>query len=95
MRDSSSQLRTFLSQQELDEVSCLISDVKMPRMSGYELQRHLLRANVNIATIFITAHPADRRSSEALALGAVVFLQKPFDGEELLKWVEKVLRAAA
>jgi CheY-like chemotaxis protein len=82
----------FLTQQELDEVACLISDVKMPGMSGYELQRHLLKAKVHIPTIFIAAHPDDQRCSEALALGAIAFLQKPFDGEELLEWVRKVIR---
>jgi FixJ family two-component response regulator len=84
----------FLALQEPDEVLCLVTDVKMAGMSGYELQRHLVSAELRIPTIFITAHPVGRQSTEAMKLGAIAFLEKPFDGEELLEWLDKVKSAA-
>jgi FixJ family two-component response regulator len=83
----------LLARQELADVACLISDVKMPGMSGYELQHQLLKAGVHIPTIFIAAHLDHQRCSEALALEAIAFLQKPFDGEELLEWVGKATQS--
>ena len=84
----------FLREQDLSSVGCLISDIKMAAMSGYDLQQHLLEHNINIPMIFITAYTDEKRSAKALAHGALTFLYKPFDGEELLNWVSKALKAS-
>ena len=82
----------FLAQ-DVGQFACVVSDVKMPGMSGYELQRRILEKRLNISIIFISAYSDNKRMAEAMSLGAMAFLQKPFDGEELLEWVDHALNA--
>ncbi len=82
---------SFLAE-DIGRFTCLVSDVKMPGMSGFELQRHVLDRRPSLPIIFISAYPDNSRISEAISLGAITFLQKPFDGEELLGWIEKSCR---
>jgi FixJ family two-component response regulator len=70
---------------------CLIVDVRMPRMSGLELQARLKEEECNIPIIFITAHGDARMRIQAMRRGAVEFLAKPFDHQLLLKRVRAAL----
>ena len=75
----------------LYDTACLIVDVRMPRMSGLELQRQLATAQSAIPIIFITAHGNAETRARALSAGAVAFLDKPFSDEVLLRAVEAAL----
>ncbi len=74
--------------------SCLVLDVRMPGMSGLELQEFLAAAERPIPIIFITAHEDNQARAQAFQAGAVGFLQKPFDHTLLLEAVTKALEPA-
>jgi len=81
----------FLDSNELHHVSCLITDIRMPGMSGLDLQARLNADAIRIPIIFITAHGDERVRMQALRSGAVEFLAKPFDSEVLLETVRAAL----
>jgi len=81
----------FLDSNELHHVSCLIADIRMPGMSGLDLQARLNADEIRIPIIFITAHGDERVRMQALRSGAVEFLAKPFDSEVLLESVRAAL----
>ena len=81
----------FLQSQRAPETACLILDVRMPGMSGLELQRQLGAANEHIPIIFVTAYADDDVRACALAAGAVAFLSKPCREEDLLTAIEVAL----
>jgi FixJ family two-component response regulator len=83
--------KDFLASGRQYECSCLISDVRMPGMSGLELQRRLNAERLRVPIIFITAHGDERMRIQALRGGAVEFLAKPFDDEVLVKTVRAAL----
>ena len=97
MRSAGLQARSFASAEEFLEsglhpdTGCLIADIRMPGMSGLELQAKLNSENCRIPTIFITAHGDERMRMQALRAGAVEFLAKPFDDEALLDSVRAAL----
>lgn len=64
--------------------SCLVLDVRLPGVSGLEFQEQLAKANVSIPIIFVTAHGDVPMTSRAMKAGAIEFLMKPFQKEELL-----------
>jgi FixJ family two-component response regulator len=68
-------------------IACLITDIRMPGMSGLELQAKLKADLCNTPIIFITAHGDERVRIQAMREGGVEFLMKPFDGDVLLKRV--------
>src|SRR5271163_2870825 len=70
---------------------CLIVDIRMPKMSGLELQARLKEEECNVPIIFITAHGDARMRIQAMRRGAVEFLAKPFDHQLLLKRVRTAL----
>ena len=74
----------FLSSQALTKTNCLILDVRMPGMSGPELQQKLKTLGHRIPIIFITAHGDDDVIARVMADGAVVCLLKPFSEDSLL-----------
>ena len=74
------------------KAACLIVDVRMPKMSGLELQTKLKEEECNIPIIFITAHGDARMRIQAMRSGAVEFLAKPFDHQLLLKRVHTALK---
>jgi FixJ family two-component response regulator len=78
----------FLNSGQQHETGCLISDIRMPGMSGLELQSKLNSDHCPIPTIFITAHGDEKMRLQAMRGGAVKFLAKPFDGETLLDAVQ-------
>ena len=71
--------------------ACLIVDIRMPKMSGLELQAKLKEEELNVPIIFITAHGDARMRIQAMRRGAVEFLAKPFDHQLLLKRVRSAL----
>jgi FixJ family two-component response regulator len=81
----------FLQSGQQRTVACLITDVRMPGMSGLELQARLAEENCRIPIIFITAYGNSRMRSQAMKGGAVVFLGKPFDDKVLLDSVRAAL----
>ena len=83
----------FLESGAQDETACLIADIRMPGMSGLELQAQLNAERCRIPTIFITAHGDARMRMQALRAGASEFLSKPFDDEALLQIVQAALES--
>ena len=82
----------FLGSPHLGETSCLITDMRMPGMSGADLRRHLIASGQPIPTVFITAFREESAAGEAQSSGAAL-LTKPFDGEALIECVRKALRS--
>lgn len=88
---------TFASAQEFlqsprpDVAACLILDVRMPGLSGLDLQRDLTAANIHIPIIFITGHGDIPMSVRAMKAGAVEFLTKPFRDQDLLDAIHQAL----
>jgi FixJ family two-component response regulator len=81
----------FLKSGQQHQTACLITDIRMPGMSGLELQAKLNAERCRIPTIFITAHGDAKMRMQALRAGAVEFLAKPFDDEALLTSVRAAL----
>ena len=81
----------FLSKYEDAQPGCLVLDVRMPGMSGLELQEELNRRGAMLPVIFITGHGDVPMAVEALQHGAFDFLQKPFRDQELLDRVQRAL----
>ena len=83
----------FLKSGQQQKVACLIADIRMPGMSGLELQARLNAEHCRIPTIFITAHGDAKMRMQAVRAGAVEFLAKPFDDEALLESVRAALES--
>ena len=81
----------FLSSRRSDAPSCLILDVRLPGISGLDLQHELKRGKVSIPIIFLTAHADVPMSVKAMKSGAVEFLTKPFRHQDLLDAVQRSL----
>jgi FixJ family two-component response regulator len=88
---SFSSAEAFLNSSELHDTACLILDVRMPGMSGLELQHQLAVTRCRIPIILITSHEDDDARARALGAGAVAFLYKPFREEALLKAIDSAL----
>ena len=82
---------TFIESGQQSQVACLIADIRMPGMSGLELQAKLNAERCRIPIIFITAHGDTQMRMQALRAGAVEFLAKPFNDEVLLETVRAAL----
>lgn len=81
----------FLVSNRPNVPACLILDVRMPGLSGLDLQRELGEANIHIPIIFITAHGDIPMSVRAMKAGAVEFLTKPFRDQDLLDAIQQAL----
>ena len=81
----------FLNSGELERTACLIADIRMPGMSGLELQSELKKDHHRIPIIFITAQGDEKMRMQALRAGAVKFLTKPLDRGVLLDSVRTAL----
>ena len=98
LREAGLPARAFASAEEfLDSgaqhlSSCLIADIRMPGMSGLDLQARLDAEHIRIPIIFMTAHSDERIRMQALRSGAVEFLAKPFDDDVLLETVRVALK---
>ena len=87
--------RRFLAEYTPDQAGCLLLDVRMPKMSGLELQQELVARNVTLPVIFITGHGDVPMAVEAMRAGALDFIQKPFNDDELIRRVQKALEEDA
>jgi FixJ family two-component response regulator len=83
----------FLKSGQQTQTACLIADIRMPGMSGLELQAKLNAEHCRIPTIFITAHGDAKMRMQALRAGAVEFMAKPFDDDILLESVRAALES--
>jgi len=78
----------FLRSTRPDAPACLVLDVRLPDLSGLDLQRELRESDIHIPIIFITGHGDIPMTVEAMKAGAVEFLTKPFRGQNLLEAVQ-------
>jgi FixJ family two-component response regulator len=86
----------FLNSPYLQQAACLVLDVRMPRMSGTELQCYLLSQGYEVPVIFITAYVADEEAeARAFASGALAYLIKPFDEGDLLRAIHTALKSGS
>jgi FixJ family two-component response regulator len=81
----------FLASTTLDATGCLVADVHMPRMTGFELHGRLTELGHVIPTILITAYPTDAMRARALADGILCYLSKPIDDAALIRCIEWAL----
>jgi RNA polymerase sigma factor (sigma-70 family) len=81
----------FLQREPPDDPACLVLDVRMPGLSGLDLQQKLTAAGLGVPIIFMTGHGTVPMSVRAMKAGAVDFLQKPFDDQVLLDAVQQAI----
>ncbi len=82
----------FLNDYDPAHPGCLLLDVRMPLMSGHDLQNELLNRNISIPIIFISGHADIADSAKAFRAGAVDFLEKPFDNGVLLERINEAVK---
>ncbi|HJW25001.1 MAG TPA: response regulator transcription factor [Rhodocyclaceae bacterium] len=83
--------RDFLSDPQIRECGCLVTEVRMPGISGLELQIRLIRQELRIPVIFITGHGDVPMAVQAMRNGAIDFLPKPFNHQVLVDKVQQAL----
>lgn len=81
----------FLQSGHWEETGCLVLDVRMPEISGFDLQEKITRASIHLPIIFISGHGTVPMGVRAMKAGAVDFLQKPFDEQDLLDAVYRAI----
>lgn len=86
--------RTFLASYDRSRPACLVLDVRMPELSGFDVQELLNQAGAPLPVVFVSAHGDIRMSVRALHNGAVDFLEKPYDPQHLLDVVQAAQRTA-
>ena len=84
--------REFLARQRADLPSCLVLDVRLPGLSGLDLQKRMAEANLEIPIIFITGHGNIPAAVQAMKAGALEFLTKPFTDRDLLDAIEQAIK---
>src|SRR5262245_30724422 len=84
--------REFLARPRADLPSCLVLDVRLPGLSGLELQKRMAEVNIEIPTIFITGHGDVPTTVQAMKAGAVEFLTKPFRDDDLLDAIQQAIK---
>jgi FixJ family two-component response regulator len=87
--------RDFLADYDPQRAGCLVLDVRMPEMSGLDLQERLKAMGSNLPIIFITAHGDVPTAVKAVKDGAVDFLQKPFRDQELIDKIQRAIEQDA
>ena len=83
---------SLLKSRRLSQVSCLIADMRMPKMTGLELHQRLVASNRAIPTILMTAYPDERAQARVIKANVVGYLIKPFAAEELLACVRRAVQ---
>ena len=84
----------FLKSEQVRDTSCLITDVRMPGLSGIDLQVRLIARGHCIPIIFMTGYPSDSVRARAMKAGAVCFLNKPFNEDHFIGCIQKALKAS-
>ncbi|MEV0635893.1 response regulator [Streptomyces sp. NPDC050619] len=87
-------VKSFLESYDPQQPACMVLDVRMPEVSGFQLLETLNRAGSAIPVIFVSAHGDIRMSVRALQNGALDFLEKPYDPQHILEVVQQALRTA-
>jgi Response regulator len=82
----------FLDRRKADKPGCLVLDVRLPGLSGLDLQKRIVEANQEIPIIFITGHGDVPTSVQAMKAGAVEFLMKPFSDQALLDAIQQAIK---
>jgi FixJ family two-component response regulator len=82
----------FLARPRVEAPSCLVLDVRMPRVSGLDLQKRMAEISLQIPIVFITGHGDVPTSVRAMKAGAVEFLTKPFDDQDLLEAIQQAIK---
>jgi len=85
--------REFLSRQRYEGPCCLVLDVRMPGISGLDLQEELAKANNTLPIIFITGHGTIPMGIKAMKAGAIDFLEKPFEDQALLDLIQHAIES--
>jgi FixJ family two-component response regulator len=83
----------YLKSEEIRNTSCLITDVRMPGLSGLDLQNRLIARGHRFPIIFVTGHPDDIARTRAMNAGAAAFLGKPINYDRLVSYLETALKA--
>jgi len=83
----------FIAGDGTELYDCVITDIHMPGMSGFDLMRRLLAHHSSVPVIMITAHAEPGLEPRAAAIGAVCLLRKPFKADALTPYLEKALKA--
>src|ERR1700739_2559410 len=97
IRSAGLSVRTFATAQEMlaslrkELPSCLVLDIQLPDINGFELQQELAKKDMQIPIIFLTGHGDIPMSVRAIKAGALEFLTKPFDDEYLLKAIRSAI----
>jgi FixJ family two-component response regulator len=89
--ESFASARQFLTRQETEAPSCLVLDVRLPGLSGLDLQKRMAEFNIDMPIIFITGHGDVPTTVRAMKAGAVEFLTKPFVDRDLLAAIEQAI----
>ena len=82
----------FLELAQVEDTDCLVTDVQMPGLSGVELQNRLISDGYYMPTIFISAFPNTQIEQRVLQSGAIAYLRKPFNDDELLEHIETAVK---
>ena len=77
----------FLDSGQVIETACLISDIRMPEMSGIEMRARLLEQHIDLPTIFVSAYPTPALQADAMRSGALVLMEKPWLATTLVYWI--------
>ena len=85
--------RSFLDRRNSKTTACLITDVRMPGMSGVELQGRLIADGRSLPTVFISAFSDETVQQKVLESGAVGYLHKPFDEDRLIACIDTALKS--
>ena len=97
LRSAGFQVETFASAQEFlarrgtEALSCLLLDLQLPGLSGLDLQKRMAEVGMEIPIVFLTGHGNIPASVRAMKAGAVEFLTKPFDEQDLLKGIQEAI----
>jgi FixJ family two-component response regulator len=92
--DAFASAEEFLASERLNDTACLILDLNLPGMNGFELQNHLNIERRGIPIIFITAHADEASRQRALEGGAIDFLSKPVRREPLFRAIQSAIQAS-
>jgi FixJ family two-component response regulator len=82
----------FIAGEGTKPYDCVITDIHMPGMNGFDLKRHLLAHDSRLPVIMITAHEEPGLEARAAAIGAVCLLRKPFEADVLVYCLERALK---
>ncbi|TMA61150.1 MAG: response regulator [Deltaproteobacteria bacterium] len=82
----------FMQAGAADTAGCLVLDINLPGLSGFQLQRQLMASGRKSPVIFITAHDDEVARAEAGRIGSVAYFRKPFDGKVFLREIVRALK---